>query len=297
MVHAVVASAAGASLLAVALWGADVAPASSRHPACPVDQAAKAADNQRLQKELNDRIIRESKLLKTDGALEQWQTPRGIFWTPAKSRYGLHFHLAEQERNIYGTGKHFIQKGDVVLDCGANIGTFTRKALDSGASKVIAIEPAPENLECLRRTFAGEIKSGRVVLVPKGVWHRQDSLPMNIDETNSAADSFVMKPKGSVQTKNRMELTTIDKLVQDLKLDRVDFVKMDIEGSETNALTGGRATLAKHHPRLSVCVYHRADHPESVPKAVKAASAKYKLTAGPCNADNGRIHPQVFYFD
>ncbi|HYP14643.1 MAG TPA: FkbM family methyltransferase [Bryobacteraceae bacterium] len=249
----------------------------------------------RRQKEINDRIIRESKLLRTDGALEQWQTPRGLFWTPTKSRYGLHFHLAEQERKIYFNGEHTIKKGDIVLDCGANIGPFTRVALDAGASKVIAVEPAPENLECLRRSFKDEIASGRVVLYPKGVWHKDDMLTMIIDETNSAADSFVMKPKGSTATTFKLPLTTIDKLVAELKLPRVDFVKMDIEGSETNALTGARGTLTKHHPRLSVCVYHRADHPESVPKAIRAA-APYESECGPCNVDNGRIHPQIFYF-
>jgi len=100
----------------------------------------------------------------------------------------LIYDLAEQKRNIYGNR---IRPGDVVLDAGANIGVFTRKALWAGASKVVAIEPAPENLECLQRNFAAEIADGRVVLYPKGVWDKDDVLKLRVDPTDSARDTFV----------------------------------------------------------------------------------------------------------
>ena len=41
-----------------------------------------------------------------------------------------------------------------------------------------------------------------------------------------------------------LPLTTIDKMVSELNLARVDFIKMDIEGAEPNALRGGRGTIA-----------------------------------------------------
>jgi FkbM family methyltransferase len=47
-----------------------------------------------------------------------------------------------------------VRAGDVVLDCGAGIGLFARQALKRGARTVIAIEPVPENLECLRRNLS-----------------------------------------------------------------------------------------------------------------------------------------------
>ena len=94
----------------------------------------------------------------------------GLLDARTASGSALNYDLAEQKRNIYGTG---IRRGDIVLDAGANVGVFTRKALWAGASKVIAIEPAPENLECLRRNFAAEIADGRVVVYPKGVWDKR----------------------------------------------------------------------------------------------------------------------------
>src|SRR5262249_42061285 len=98
---------------------------------------------------------------------------------------------AEQQRDIYGVNSRGVRTGDIVLDCGANVGVYTRRALDAGAKKVIAIEPAPENILCLRKTFAQEIAGGRVVVYPKGVWDKDDILPMNVDPANSARDSFV----------------------------------------------------------------------------------------------------------
>ena len=65
---------------------------------------------------------------------------------------------------------------------------------------------------------------------------------MNIDDHNSAADSFVINPKDAHATGEKLPLTTIDKLVAELNLPRVDFIKMDIEGAEVKALHGGRKT-------------------------------------------------------
>ena len=75
---------------------------------------------------------------------------------------------------IYGTGARGVQPGDVVLDCGANIGIFSKTALASGARLVVAVEPAPDTLECLRRNLGREIAERRVIVYPKGVWDHDD---------------------------------------------------------------------------------------------------------------------------
>ena len=73
---------------------------------------------------------------------------------------------------------------------------------------MVAIEPAPENIECLSRNFKDEIARGRVIVYPKGVWDKDDFLTMNIDEHNSAADSFVINPEGS--PRDRREISADD---------------------------------------------------------------------------------------
>lgn len=269
---------------------------AGRSPACPLSEAVKAEKNLQQQIEIKDRILKASSKIGSDDHFEHWQTPKGNFWIRKESRFVLPFNLAEQERKIYGEGSHFVQNGDIVLDCGANIGVFVREALNAGASKVVAIEPAPENIEALRRNFAPEIADGRVIVYPKGVWDKDDFLTLQIDHGNSAADSFVMHPEHAKESKEKFPLTTIDKLVAELGLERVDFIKMDIEGAETRALEGGRGVLAKHRPRLSVSVYHDPTHPAEVPKVIQAAWSGYKTECGPCAVAGSRIRPDVLYF-
>jgi hypothetical protein len=84
--------------------------------------------------------------------------------------------------------------------------------------------------------------------------------------------------------------------VAELKLERVDFIKMDIEGAERKALEGGRVTLAKHHPRLSVSAYHEPDHPVEIPKAIKSAWDGYQTECGPCAMENATIRPDILWF-
>src|SRR5438093_2776105 len=108
---------------------------------------------------------------------------------------------------------------------------YTREALYSGARLVLAIEPAPGNLECFRRNMSREIASGRVIVYPKGVWDKEDMLVLNEDPNNSAADSFVMKAENSNVAVRKIPLTTIDLLVAEMALPKVDMIKMDIKGA------------------------------------------------------------------
>ena len=118
--------------------------AAGRGPACPMDHALKANANEKLQLQYKDRILYASKLIQKDPAgYHLWETPHGRWWIPEGDDFMLPFNLAEQQRRIYGTGDQAVKRGDIVLDCGANVGVFTRVALDAGAAKVVAIEPAP----------------------------------------------------------------------------------------------------------------------------------------------------------
>lgn len=267
-----------------------------RSPHCTFTSAVDSAAHARRLMEVKDRILAASRLIETDSqGMRHWQTPKGDFWIPPGQDYGLPFNLSEQENNIYGTGEQAVQPGDIVLDCGANIGVYAREALAAGAKLVVAIEPAPENLECLRRNLAAEVAGGRVILYEKGVWDKDDFLTMNVAPNNPAADSFVISPEGSSPS-IKLPLTTIDKLVAELKLERVDYIKMDIEGAEQRALIGGRQTLRRYHPRLALSTYHRPDDPERIPALVREAWDGYRQECGPCAYAEGIVRPDVLYF-
>ena len=269
---------------------------AGRSPVCPLGEAVKADDNLHRQVEYKDQILNASKLLEEDPkGFELWDTPKGRYWIPAGSRYVLPFNLAEQQRKIYGSGANGPQAGDITLDCGANVGVTVHEELAAGAKTVVAIEPAPENLECLRRNYPSEIASGRVIIVPKGVWDKEDFLTLRVDPKNSAADTFVIQLKNANELE-KIPLTTIDKLVSDLKLERVDYIKMDIEGAEPKALAGAKGTLAKFKPRISISAYHAPDHPRVIPQIIHDARSDYQLQCGPCAESEHAVRPDILYF-
>ena len=273
-------------------WGLAMAGRSS----CPPGQALAGTEQRALWHSLQEEILTASKLVKEDGDLELWSTPSGEIWVPAGTGDDLSILLAQQESDIYGAGDDRVGPGDVVLDCGAHVGVYVRNALDAGASKVVAIEPAPLNIECLRRNFPKEIEDGRVVVYPKGVWDKDELLPLYEDPANSAADSFIIRGPNDVVS-HHLELTTIDKLAAELELERVDVVKMDIKGAITKALKGGTQTILRDRPLLILATEEKEDDPRAVSRAVAGFDLGYSAACGICAVDTDfTVQPVVMFY-
>jgi len=257
---------------------------------CTLAESFQGEALSRLQASNVDEIGSSSRVIRKDDRYSLWSTPAGQYWVPTASRDAMIYDLGEQKRSIYGNR---IRPGDVVLDAGANIGVFTRKALWAGAARVIAIEPGPENLECLRRNFAAEIADGRVTLYPKGVWDKDDVLKFSIDPTDSARDTFVRTIDHPQFI--RIPVTTVDNIVTELRLPKVDFIKMDIEGAEQKAVVGAKNTIARFRPRMALCIYHVKGDEVMVPKLVHDAAPDYKVTKT-CLCAQDRVQPEVAFF-
>jgi len=246
---------------------------------------------------LMKRIASASRVVSEDTSLglELWETPKGKYWLPKKQGELLSSLLAEQDQHIYGSGEQAVRRGDIVLDGGAHIGVFSRTAIAAGAKLVVAIEPSPKNLECLRRNLASEIADGRAIIVPEGVWHEAGKLPFHMDPENSAGNTLLVSESHRPMT-IEVPLTTIDHLVSRLKLERVDFIKLDIEGAEQNALQGGRGAISKYHPRMAICAYHTTTDAQKVPEVARAVWSGYRTGCGPCEEQDFRIIPQTLFF-
>ena len=224
-----------------------------------------------------------------------WDTPRGKYWVPAGEDQSLPRLLAEQEMEIYGKAGNGVRPGDIVLDCGAHVGSFTREALAAGAKLVVAVEPAPMTLVALKRNHAKDIAQGRVVVYEKGVWDRESTLPFQVGSEDANVGRVFPEARvgGNVI---EIPLTTIDKVVEELELPRVDFIKMDIEGSERKALAGAAQTLAKYKPRMSIASYHLEDDQFKIPELVQAANSDYEFVCGPCGKQDEWIMPLTLFF-
>lgn len=266
--------------------------------ACPLSESIEIFSNTRCQTRISDGLASASDLLKRDpGGYELWKTPKGLFWIP-QARLGSYYlfqMLAEEERKVYGRSEYGVQPGDVVLDCGANVGAFTREALNLGAKLVVAIEPAPDNLTCLKRNFGDEIADGRVVLYGKGVWDEDAEMVLSANEWSSGGYSFTA-PGPSGKNGLILPLTTIDKVVSELDLQRVDLIKMDVEGAERRALLGAKRTLATQKPRLAIAAEHSPDDTEIIPKLVHSLSQGYTTAFSSCVFLNGQVRREAIYF-
>jgi FkbM family methyltransferase len=222
------------------------------------------------------------------------ETPMGRYWTQPHDRF-LKFTLGEERLEIYDGDDVAVKPGDIVLDCGANVGVFTRTALKRGARLVVSIEPAPATAECLRRNFKREISEGRVIVVPKGVWDRTDVLELALgDEGNTTGDSFVLG--ANQKSKVKVPLTTIDILADELKLPRVDFIKMDIEGAEKQALRGAAGTIRKYAPRMAIAAEHLPDDVTAIPPVVTAIRKDYEVRSSSCKDAFTEIKAEVLLF-
>jgi hypothetical protein len=119
------------------------------------------------------------------------------------------------------------------------------------------------------------------------------SLKFAVDPVNSARDTFVRQ----IESPNYIQVpvTTVDRLMTELQLPRVDFIKMDIEGAEQRAVVGSRNTIARFHPRMALCIYHVDGDEKMVPKLVADAYPGYK-TSKTCFCGQNRILPEVAFF-
>lgn len=71
-----------------------------------------------------------------------------------------------------------------------------------------------------------------------------------------------------------LEVTSVDNV---LSGNKATFIKMDIEGSELEALKGCRRTIEMYHPKLAVCVYHREEDIFEIPKFILECYQGYRF--------------------
>jgi FkbM family methyltransferase len=168
-----------------------------------------------------------------------------------------------------------IEKNDVVIDAGAWIGDFSAYAASKGAT-AFAFEPIKEiyDLLCETKMLNNVNEKGQIYPVQKGLGDHEFETNIFIDESNSGSNSIVL---GANFDGEKVSITTLDKFVEDNNLERVDFIKADIEGSERDLLKGATNVLKTFAPKLAICTYHLPDDPEVLEKIIKDANPNYTI--------------------
>jgi FkbM family methyltransferase len=161
-----------------------------------------------------------------------------------------------------------VKKGDVVVDAGAHIGLFAY-SVAKRAKMVVAIECEPKNLEQLRRNLSN---FRNVIVVEKALWNCKARLPLHLGHSSDHSLIQDVEVKGAKPAANleiiMVDADTLDCILHDLQIAKVDFVKMDIEGAEIEALQGASETLKKL-PKIVVASYHERNGVKTIYQVVR----------------------------
>jgi FkbM family methyltransferase len=149
-----------------------------------------------------------------------------------------------------------LSEGGVLLDVGAHIGYFSIKgSVKVGKSgHVLAFEPNPETVRQLRDNVAAS-HADNVTVEPIACTDREQMLtlyagpPSNTGMSSLASENVPLEGPPRVYT---VRGRPIDDVVNELKLTRVDAIKIDVEGAEAYVLRGAVNTLKRFHPKVIV---------------------------------------------
>ncbi|MFG1294695.1 MULTISPECIES: FkbM family methyltransferase [Xanthobacter] len=143
---------------------------------------------------------------------------------------------------------NFVAKGDIFVDVGANIGLFSLKVAPH-AGRVVAVEPGKEAGDLLAENIALNAFQN-VTLVRKGLADAAGKATLFHNPVGDDPQAFSLVNDGAATEAEEVEITTLDALVADLGLPRVDCIKIDVEGAEQRVLAGGMKTISASLPTI-----------------------------------------------
>jgi FkbM family methyltransferase len=166
-------------------------------------------------------------------------------------------------RSLYWTGfhdvkeliflHHFLKSDMVFLDIGANQGEYTlfaAKRLNNG--QVISFEPLPAMIKALEKNITIN-DFNNVIINSYGLSNVKGEFPIfDVDNGNEGLATFYKDTLEESKTQCYAELKVLDEEFPKMNLNRLDFIKLDIEGGELFALKGSRETLLKYKPNVLI---------------------------------------------
>lgn len=169
----------------------------------------------------------------------------------------------------------FINSGDLhtIIEGGVFDGIDTRafaQVLAPGGT-VYGFDP---NLE----VFAGHA-SPAIKLYPMALWHSRAMLSFFTNGDNPMGARVVSERLNRNEVR-QVPAISIDEFAAEQSLDRVDLVKLDVEGAELEALEGAVMTLQRCRPQLAICIYHKKEHLFQIPLFLHALLQDYHYYIG-----------------
>jgi FkbM family methyltransferase len=188
-------------------------------------------------------------------------------------------------KSVLGEGPYeindiFLEKGDYVVDAGANLGIFTFLASQKVGDKghIFAFEPVKFFITCLEESIKTN-SSENISLLELALGNEDKNITFYLSgEDPSVCGKFETSMSNKSLTVEQVKLDTL--VFEKKMISKVNFLKMDIEGSERDALAGAKETVFTFSPKLAICTYHLKDDPVILSNIIKSINPKYKIHFG-----------------
>lgn len=185
-----------------------------------------------------------------------------------------------------GTTEYFPEDVDVFrtidvvrfADCGAYCGDTASKLMEMSKKPVdyvVSFEPDEQNLRSLTE-MAGHLArrhaGARFFVHPCGVWSKTDILKFDAGKNYDCKIVDADSPGANVVS---IPVTSLDVALAGAV---PNFIKMDIEGAELEALRGAQRIIREHKPVLAICVYHKPEDLWTLPLYIHELNPGYRMS-------------------
>lgn len=207
-----------------------------------------------------------------------WIAGTRLVVTPGMTGATGNIYVGLHEAEDMAFALHYLRPGDLMVDVGANVGSYTVLAAGAAGARVIACEPVPTTFAALATNVAVNALGDRVELQPVGVGASAGELVMTAggDTTN-----HVLRDGERADETVRVVVKRLDDIVGDRA---PALVKVDVEGFEREVLSGGGATLTRCGAAIVEVSQHHAE--------VLAMLARCGLTPVSYALETRRLEPR-----
>lgn len=171
-----------------------------------------------------------------------------------------------------------------VFDCGAHecAQSIISLSVFNNIEKVYAFEPIYEYCKSEFLDRLVQANKDRLELVDFALWDKKSTLEMQVSTIlgGSRLCEAEVLIDDLITTTLDVNTISIDELVKEKDIQKVDFIKMDIEGSELRALKGGFETIKRDRPQLAICIYHMPEDIVDIPIWLYENLKNYKFRLG-----------------
>jgi FkbM family methyltransferase len=156
--------------------------------------------------------------------------------------------------------KQFLKPEMVCLDVGSNIGYYVclESQIIGSKGKILAIEPSPLNYKYLEKNVKLQNQKN-IELFNFACGNQDGEIKFLVSNRSNwsrvASDDLIDAPPDAIIDTVEIPIKQIDSFVNEQNLEKLDFVRMDVEGYERNILDGMKNTLEKFKPLLQLEIH------------------------------------------